>query len=295
MDSLSLELIRTFALVVEEGTLRAAAHRLGRTQPAITARIHQLEHQLGTPLFTRSGKRLELTPSGRAAAERAAQVVRSAEAFVREVGSNRDSPSGLLRIGALPTVSSYRIAPMLPALLETYPNLRAEVVLGHVAPMLTELRAARLDAVLWVGQPTAHDLEHRIVDTIRPAAVFRRHDAPAQADVELLRSHRYIEFGAGVPGDPFFDDVAGFVARNALATQSRLRVAHIHTIKQLVQAGGGYGILPSYTVLEPDLAACPIVGYESEFPLVCSTRIPQKGEDPVNRLTSLFLRALQPG
>ena len=57
--------LRTFALVAELGSLRAAATALGTSEPAVSAAIAALRADLDDPLFRRSGSGIALTPGGR--------------------------------------------------------------------------------------------------------------------------------------------------------------------------------------------------------------------------------------
>ena len=47
------------------GTFSAAAERLNTTQPAVSARMRELEQRLGSALFRRDGRTMSLTPAGR--------------------------------------------------------------------------------------------------------------------------------------------------------------------------------------------------------------------------------------
>jgi DNA-binding transcriptional LysR family regulator len=48
--------LEAFVEVVRRGTVSRAAEALGVTQPALTARLHALERELGQDLFARSGR-----------------------------------------------------------------------------------------------------------------------------------------------------------------------------------------------------------------------------------------------
>src|SRR5262245_27120478 len=62
---LDLNLLRTFMVVAETGSVTAAAGRLYLTQPAVSAALRRLTIAVGVPLFVRSGRRLALTARGR--------------------------------------------------------------------------------------------------------------------------------------------------------------------------------------------------------------------------------------
>ena len=71
--------LRTFALVAELGSMRAAATALGISEPAVSAAVAALRTDLGDPLVRRTGTGIVLTPGGRALAARARELVRLAD------------------------------------------------------------------------------------------------------------------------------------------------------------------------------------------------------------------------
>src|SRR6476661_7531390 len=88
--------LRTFALIAELGSLRAAATALGVSEPAVSAAVAALRADLGDPLFRRTGTGIALTPGGRALAGRARELVRLADRTRREV--SHAASTGRLRV-----------------------------------------------------------------------------------------------------------------------------------------------------------------------------------------------------
>jgi len=66
LDAITLDQLRVFATVAQEGGFSAAARKLGRAQSAMSQAVSQLEHQLGVQLFSRENRRPVLTEEGRA-------------------------------------------------------------------------------------------------------------------------------------------------------------------------------------------------------------------------------------
>ena len=75
MNGLTLAQLRSIDAVVSEGSLQAAALRLGRTHPTLHTAIINVERQIGFPLFDRTGYRMVLTPAGEAFLARARRVL----------------------------------------------------------------------------------------------------------------------------------------------------------------------------------------------------------------------------
>ncbi len=83
----SIEQIRTFLAVVEEGSFAAAGRRLHRATSVVSYAIANLEGLLGVALFTREGtKKPRLTPAGEAVLEELRQVERGLESLRARVG-----------------------------------------------------------------------------------------------------------------------------------------------------------------------------------------------------------------
>lgn len=92
-------LLRSFAAVVDEGQLTAAASRLAVSQPALTKQIRQLEGLLGVRLFERSRAGMAPTRAGHALAERLPDLMEAWSATLRAVRGTATAEGGVLRVG----------------------------------------------------------------------------------------------------------------------------------------------------------------------------------------------------
>jgi len=83
--AMTLSQLRTFARVAKLGSVTAAAHSLGVSEPAVSSVIASLRVELGDRLFTRTPTGISLTPGGRALALHAEEIVGRTEAMRRDV------------------------------------------------------------------------------------------------------------------------------------------------------------------------------------------------------------------
>jgi DNA-binding transcriptional LysR family regulator len=137
--------LRTFALVAELGSLRAAAAALGVSEPAVSAAVSALRTDLGDPLFRRTGTGIALTPGGRALATRARELVRLAERTRREVA--HATSTGRLR--ALTTAAcAEHVAGAVDAFARRVPRAGVDLVAGSGECAATALAEDEADIVV---------------------------------------------------------------------------------------------------------------------------------------------------
>ena len=275
-DQLDLNLLYTLHRVVVDGGVGAAARTLGRTQPAISLRLRQLEQLLGLQLLARAGRGVALTAVGRAMAGQIGELVDRVHGLLDTARAATAEPVGVLRLGSLPTVSTYLLAAPLAALSRRYPRVEFDLRAGTIRPQLEALARGEIDAVVSVGRPVAmagvrvHEVGHASAVAVLPARRPGRARAAGRLSLRELRTLPIVDYGR--TGDAFFDTVADFLAAHDLDRAVRLRMAHIQTLKQLVLAGAGVAFLPDYTVVEPELVKRPVEGLSLSHPIWVGVR-----------------------
>src|SRR3954469_4180565 len=145
-----LNLVSTFARVVEAGSFTAVAAALGTPKSSVSRAVLRLEEALGVRLLQRTTRKLTLTPAGeRYLADVRGPIARVAEAS-DEVSEMGREPGGLVRISTAP-LDDRAIADLFAAFARTYPKIRIEIVVTSRRVNLIEenidlaLRAGSLD------------------------------------------------------------------------------------------------------------------------------------------------------
>ncbi len=293
LGQVDLNLLYTLHLVHELGSVGAAARRLGRSQPAISVRLRQLEAELGIALFEPAGRRIALTLAGRAVHEEAQAIVQRAQHLLDRARQSSAEPTGTLRIGTLPTVSAFLLGPILAELLADHPGVRVEIEPGLVRGQLERLRAGQLDMVISVGPRPSAPLKVIPLGGVRPVLAFTQALLPTSPRVVTLRHLRGLPLVAfGKTDDAFFDQVWTFVERGGLVGNIRLRVGHIQTLKAFVHLGVGAAMVPDYTAREPGLICRPIDGLGFAQPLWVAIRPSGRQVPLIQRLVEQLPRAI---
>lgn len=148
-----------FLAVAREGTLGAAARRLGQTQPTMGRRLRALEDATGARLFQRTSDGFVLTDEGQAMFEHAMRMEDEALAMQRQLAGSAGGLEGLLRLSCSDWFGATLLSPVLAEFMELHPKVTVE--------LLTDARIyslARREA----------DLVMRIAPFDEPEVVARR-------------------------------------------------------------------------------------------------------------------------
>ena len=100
---MNIKQLQYFVTIVENGTITAAAKKLGISQPPLSAQMKLLEEELGVTLMERGARQVRLTDAGRILYRRAVSIVELTDTTLKELTDFRSGISGVLRLG---TVSS---------------------------------------------------------------------------------------------------------------------------------------------------------------------------------------------
>src|SRR5215470_13929041 len=162
--------MRDVVAIAERGSLRAAARHLSLAQPALTRSIHDLERELGIPLFERRARGMILTPMGEA-------FVRRASAVLSEVRRARDEVEQLhggTRGRVVAGLSLAAHVALLPAALKPfrarYPQVQLHLIEGWYPTLETGLKDGTVD--FYVGPkherpPSAELVQEHLFENTR--------------------------------------------------------------------------------------------------------------------------------
>ena len=244
-DPVTLDQLRAFVTVIEEGSFSAAARKLKRVQSAISTSMANLELHLGVPVWDRSTKVAKLTPQGQA-------VLGAARRVLAEVDGLRRLTSGMtMGLEASVSLCLDALFP-LDAVLDLCRGFTREfpaVDLRIDTQVLSAVSARVLDgtATLGVASPMgiAPGLERHVLAPIRMVPV-------------VSPRHPLAAIGGHVPQESFADAIqivlsersGGGVQDQGVLSARTWRVADLHTKHMMLRAGLGWGNLPEHVVRE---------------------------------------------
>ena len=254
--------LRSFAAVAELSNFRAAAERLQVSQPALSAQVNELEKLLGVPLFNRTTRRVELTDEGARLWAKVRFIVQELDTITENLRGEAHLERGHITVSCLPTLANSFFPAALSEFTRKYPNITVNLIDEPTAPMLETVR--RGDADFGVGsEPLDKDglsFEKLLLD---PFVMICRTDDPIAKRGSIkgrdlvklpLITSRY--------GPNVTLSLADYFAKLGVTLRPKFEVNYHYTLGGLVDAGMGYGCLPTLGMAltgYPSLVAVPIV------------------------------------
>ena len=247
---MTLEALRCLCAVAEEGSFRAAARRLARSQPAVSQQIRALEDELGQRLLDR--RRHALTPAGELLYERGRRVVHDVAGIAREVADLAERPDVELRVGTSDTVALYILPACVRTFTQRHPNTRLVIVNRSSQALGDQVLRGELDMAVVTLPASTEAFESQelfvqefaaVVPADHPLARGRR------ASLEHLQREPFLMLDAATrTGTALMRhfEKAGFEPQAVLDSGS------FEVIKRYVSEGIGVSILPRAVVSERD-------------------------------------------
>jgi DNA-binding transcriptional LysR family regulator len=253
-DPYTLDQLRTLLLVAEEGSFSAAARRMQRVQSAVSQAMRGLEERLGVVVFDRRERTPVLTDEGRAVLEAARRVCAEADALghlVDGMGRGLEARVHLCVDALFPLTSLAELCAVFAKEMPTV-DLRVDTqTMSAVSARVLE-GAASLGVVVSSGLAAGlvrHELASiRMIPVVAPthplgtlAASARGRASSLRVPRARLEEHVQIVLTEREPAREGVDDQA------VLSTRT-WRIAELHTKRELLLAGLGWGNLPEHVV-----------------------------------------------
>jgi DNA-binding transcriptional LysR family regulator len=239
--------VEGFLEVARRGSVSRAAEALFVTQPTLTARLHSLERELGTPLFVRTPHGMRLTDAGRAwvpYAERALRALVDGRDVLEQVKS---ASAGHLTIGAAPAVSTYILPGLLGTFVAAHPRVEVSVRTGHSEDVVDLV--LRDEVQIGLGRAIRHpELELRpfhteeLVLVCSPDHGFTRRRSVA---MEEVASEKLIMFDLT---SSYYEITQAAFLSAGVKLRGLMELDSIEAAKKMVERGLGVALLPRTAV-----------------------------------------------
>lgn len=246
VSSLDWNLLRTFVVIVEEGSISRAANRLLRGQPAVSLALQRLEAELGRRVIERGHGTFQLTAEGRKLYTECVEIYRGISSLKEIVTSSSEEISGNITI----CLASHVITPLLDQLLASTYKARPKVTYAIKTAPSAEVANQVQDKTASLGIC----LVNRRLPDLEYETIYREffgfycgppHPLFGKTDLDLsdLRGQDAVSFDTDDLNDAL-RPIALLRQQNELSQKIVGRSSHLEELRRMILCGLGIGPLP---------------------------------------------------
>ena len=243
LSSVDWEKLKVCLAVAQAGSMAAAAQRLGESQATVSRKVDDVESRLGTELFLRSPRGIELTDAGRNAVKYMQIMSDAVEGLQTNLSSYDNLPKGSISISASDGLGAHWIAPRLPDFHRQFPDIDLNF---DVVDDVGKLRESISDISIQFAPPENRELIQARIGRLHyvhfaSQAYIKSYGKPTT--VLELAEHRTISHSGYVNQPEKWPD-KGKAYRDLI--DPKLLTNSGAVMREVCAAGGGIALLPSY-------------------------------------------------
>ena len=237
-ERMDIDDLRILNCVAKHGSMNRAAATLHMVQSSVTARIRQLEEELGVSLFVRHSRGVRLSEAGERLLSYSGRIdalFQEAVAAVKEDGV----PKGSLRIGSTEPTVSLRLPHVVTEYTRRYPAVALTVTIGNTPDLIKQVLDRTLDGAFVLGQVAHPELIEEPL-FLEELALVTPLSMQTLEDIRSAEGVKAIVFAQGCAYRELIVDVLnGYDIRHQI-----LPLASFDAIRSCVQSGAGVTLLP---------------------------------------------------
>lgn len=244
-------------MVVDRGSMAAAARTLNITPTAVAQQIRAMERELGAALIARAGRTVTITEAGTRILERARELLRDV-ADLRTV-ANDVATAGELRVGAGTNALTGILPDILARMVARFPLINVFIKPGYSPELYRAVETGDLDAAIVLEAPfTLPKTCNWQVLREEPLVVLAPLSMAGQDPHALLRSQPFIRYDRSQWGGHQVDQ---YLHRAGIKPQERFELNALNAIAVMVDRGLGVSLVPDWAKPWPEglqLARIPL-------------------------------------
>jgi len=244
---MDLRRLRYFVAVAEERSVGKAAERLRMAQPPLSVQIRKLESEIGTPLFRRGTRGMDLTEAGQALLSRAGEALALAAEGVEAARAVAAGRRGRMSVGYMFVLANAVLPRLIPELRRSVPGIDLEF--AELSASTREARLLDRSVTVALCMPA---INHPEIQVTRIGTQPLMLALPARSPlarlnaVPMSRLHGRPLIALPRPDEePASSAVAALLRRHHVVMPIVSRVETVHSAMSLVLAGEGFAILPA--------------------------------------------------
>jgi DNA-binding transcriptional LysR family regulator len=240
----NLKQLRAFAVVADKGSFVSAAEVLNMSQPALSQCIQQLEQQIGGRLFSRTTRKVYLTPLGMSFLPHARGLLHQFDVVMNEVEEMVARKSGRVRIACLPSIASRLMPRVLATNKSAFPGIHVTIIDANMRDVTAMVLRGEVD--FGIGSSIAELPELN-------STIFARDFMHAVLPFTSSLARRRVLHWSEIADQPFIamshdtglrELVSQATRQSNLTMKFVAEVSNIATLNGMIEEGLGISALP---------------------------------------------------
>jgi LysR family hca operon transcriptional activator len=252
---LELRHLRYFVAVAEARSLKLAAEeKLHTTQPSLSRQIRDLEGEVGTPLFLRGAKGVELTPAGRVFLDHARIMLSQAEAAVQSARQIAYPTKPSFALGFMIGHDTTWLPEALKLLHDELPNIHVVISTQNSPQLAAALLHGGIDVAFLRMEDGSSDLDFRtLVEESFEVFLPSNHPLTAKETINLpeIAEETFISVSGAalsISGKQpaLRRAIDRFLNDSGIEIRPSHEVDNLGGVMSLIASTGGVALLPRY-------------------------------------------------
>jgi DNA-binding transcriptional LysR family regulator len=235
-------LLRTFVEIVRAGGVGAAARKLNKQQPSISAALRRLEDQVGVQLLHRSPSGVETTAAGKALMGLCEEMLEAARMVPHQIAQATKRIEGIVRIQLISAVLSSELDEAIASFHRRNPNIQIELRVSPWRDVLDALERGEVEIGIGYDSGARSGLVYEPLFVERQQLYCSRNHPRFGRRISRLGELK--DEGFVLTGEDELEVVTRLRRRYGLGSKVNGLAEDVNEAKRLIQLGVGIGFLP---------------------------------------------------
>ncbi len=228
-----------------------AAEHCRVTQPTLSAMIQKLEEELDTRIFDRTQQPVRPTPVGTLIIKQAHEVIVQANHIKNLIAEEKNSFTGVFRLGILPTIAPYLLPRFVPQLMKKYPQLDLRMAEMKTSEIKKALLTGDIDAGILANLDELDEYKMTGLFYEQFYAYVSRESELSKNSVVRTADLANEQLWLLDEGHCFRDQMVRFCQfKSAQASQLAYNLGSLETFMRMVESGKGVTFIPELAVMQ---------------------------------------------
>ncbi|MFX4261849.1 LysR family transcriptional regulator [Pelotomaculum propionicicum] len=243
-----------------------AAEEIKISQSSLSQQINKLESELGTSLFVRTTRSVQLTPAGTDFVIHAQRIMSEVNEARRSIQEYVSMVKGEITIGTIAVIGNYRLPNLIKSFQDNFPGIRVHLVEEQCEELLSMLYASKIDTCfVQVTKPNPHFVFHPLIWDRMVVVVSQNHPLANRVSVDIkeLQNEKFI---MTPPTSGHFHDFNNACLAAGFSPNIILRCAIVKTMLSFVREEIGITVLSNKVALAEKDPSMKVIGLTPTIP-----------------------------